>query len=237
MSIALITNAGGRQLDTLLGEQKFRQLVDLVITDSDNANCNIADKWNIDCGVVKGATNDAFNHKLADYLQQIKIKYLLSFGFTRIFTPTSLRHCGGNLFNSHFSLLPAFPGKKGADWTTNELPPKAIFERALLYGCRFIGNTIHQIDESVDGGCPVMQSCMVVPYDKDVCALRHELFVQECKCIFQFCSWLKQERVVGVQNRLRIHGASFHSAQYSPSLEESWIIKFNCSNKSLPSAK
>lgn len=41
----------------------------------------------------------------------------MSSGYTRIFKGPLLDAYRGRILNTHFSLLPAFPGTKGSDWT------------------------------------------------------------------------------------------------------------------------
>ncbi len=66
----------------------------------------------------------------------------------RILGPEVVAAFRGRLVNLHYSLLPAFPGRIG---TT---PVK----QALEYGARFIGTTVHLVDEAVDAGRPIIQS-------------------------------------------------------------------------------
>lgn len=59
----------------------------------------------------------------------------------------------GRLINLHYSLLPAFGGMIG------EKPVRA----ALDYGAQFTGVTVHWVDESLDGGRPIIQ--VAIPLD------------------------------------------------------------------------
>jgi phosphoribosylglycinamide formyltransferase-1 len=59
----------------------------------------------------------------------------------------------GRLLNLHYSLLPAFGGAIGA----------RPVQSALDYGARFTGVTAHEVDETLDGGRPVVQ--VVIPAD------------------------------------------------------------------------
>jgi phosphoribosylglycinamide formyltransferase 1 len=54
---------------------------------------------------------------------------------------------GGRLVNLHYSLLPAFGGLIGS---------KSVKE-AISYGAQFTGATVHFVDETLDGGKPVVQ--------------------------------------------------------------------------------
>jgi len=226
MKIAVVTNAGGGQLDVCLSQPGFRDRIGAVISDAQNRALDVAQRHGKQTIIAAGQTKDEFNAALGDQVRQHGFDALISVGFTRLFSAEFLNSFRGHVFNSHFSLLPAFPGKRGADWTTNVLPPRAIFERAILYGARFVGNTIHVVDASIDGGRPVMQSCLPVPYAAERDRLRHELFLQECRCLFQFIIWLAENRVSVTTEGVEIAGAKFDDAQYSPALEEDWIKQF-----------
>lgn len=226
MKIALATNAGGGQLRTCLGMEPFRRMISAVVTDRHGVNSDLAESHGISAGVVDAEGSEAFNEALFEWAEGSGIDTIISFGFTRLFSGAFLRKFSGRVYNSHFSLLPAFPGKRGSDWTTEEFPPREIFARALAYGVRFTGNTIHCVDESIDGGTPVIQSVLPIPYDLDRRRLRHDLFIQECKCLFQFVAWLKQERIVHEGRNVRVAEADFDAGHFSPALEEDWIESF-----------
>lgn len=74
-------------------------------------------------------------------------------GFMQIVGPTLLGVYGGRMLNIHPSLLPAFPG----------LTPQA---RALDYGVKVSGCTVHFVDEGVDTGPIIIQAAVPV-YDDD----------------------------------------------------------------------
>ncbi len=67
----------------------------------------------------------------------------------------------GRLINLHYSLLPAFGGLIG------DGPIRA----AVAYGARFTGVTVHFVDESVDGGSPILQT--VIPLHSNETGIEH----------------------------------------------------------------
>ncbi|MCG3173138.1 MAG: Phosphoribosylglycinamide formyltransferase [Myxococcota bacterium] len=68
----------------------------------------------------------------------------------RILRPPVVSAFRGRLLNLHYSLLPAFGGSIGVK------PVQA----AVAYGARFAGVTVHEVDESLDGGKPVVQAAI-----------------------------------------------------------------------------
>lgn len=65
----------------------------------------------------------------------------------KILGPELVDRYRGRLINLHYSLLPAFGGVIGM----------RALQAALAYGARFAGVTAHHVDESVDGGRPIVQ--------------------------------------------------------------------------------
>lgn len=66
----------------------------------------------------------------------------------RILQPNVVERFRGKLLNLHYSLLPAFGGSIG----------RRPVEAALKYGACFTGVTAHLVDETVDGGRPLVQA-------------------------------------------------------------------------------
>ncbi|MFN3428761.1 MAG: phosphoribosylglycinamide formyltransferase [Candidatus Sericytochromatia bacterium] len=75
----------------------------------------------------------------------------------------------GKLVNLHYSLLPAFKGLIGVE----------PVRQALAHGCRFVGTTVHLVEEEVDAGPIVAQSVVPVTTD-DLDALMDQVFRSGC---------------------------------------------------------
>lgn len=216
--IAILTNAPrGRQIGILLSQPSFREVVDLVITDRP---CGAEVQA---CSVAVQRMERDFDDRLDEALGD---RVGLAIGFTRIIGAGACGRLTGRLYNSHFSLLPAFAARHGSDWTTKELPPRAVFERALLYGARYVGNTIHMISAEVDAGFPVMQSVLPVPDGANPAELRHRLFIQECKMLLQFAEWVRTDRLSSGTGRPVVAGARYDGLEFSPSIECERIAAF-----------
>lgn len=74
----------------------------------------------------------------------------------RILAPEVVDAFRGRLINLHYSLLPAFSGSIGT----------TPVRQALEYGARFVGTTVHFVDDVVDAGRPIIQSATPV-FDGD----------------------------------------------------------------------
>ena len=88
----------------------------------------------------------------------------------RVLVPELVQAFRGRLLNLHYSLLPAFAATIGV------LP----LHQALAYGAKFVGITVHQVDEGVDTGRPVVQALTAVPPAAEPAVLMNVLFRAGC---------------------------------------------------------
>lgn len=77
----------------------------------------------------------------------------------------------GRLLNLHYSLLPAFGGVIGV----------RPLRDALAYGARLVGVTVHDVDETLDGGKPLVQAVIPVRDGDDADNLMDLVF--RCGCL------------------------------------------------------
>lgn len=88
----------------------------------------------------------------------------------RILSPDVVRAFDGRLLNLHYSLLPAFAATIGAQ----------PVRMALNYGAKFVGVTVHVVDEGVDSGRPILQAVTATPAAAALEAMMHVLFRSGC---------------------------------------------------------
>lgn len=147
----------------------------------------------------------AFSDELLRLLQAEKIDLCLSF-FTRLLGGRLLHEFHGRLLNFHPSLLPACPGLHG-------------FEDTLASGARFVGSTVHFVDERMDTGWPLLQACDPRDPSLPVERLRHLVFLQQCKSLLQVVRWFEEGRVVLGPDGARVEGARYATTGFSPNLD------------------
>lgn len=76
----------------------------------------------------------------------------------------------GKLINLHYSILPAFGGVIGT---------QALI-KALDYGVRIVGTTVHFVDDRVDTGSPVIQTAIPVVQNDEIMILMEIMFRAGC---------------------------------------------------------
>lgn len=95
---------------------------------------------------------EEFDQELIKTLQSNKVQLVVLAGFMRILSPAFLRAFPQRIINIHPALLPAFPGTH-------------VQKKALEYGVKFSGCTVHFVDEGVDTGPIIIQSVLPVQDD------------------------------------------------------------------------
>lgn len=83
-------------------------------------------------------------------LQTKKVEFICLAGYMRLIGPTLLKEFENKIVNIHPSLLPAFPGLDA-------------IEKALEYGVKVYGVTVHYVDHTLDGGKIISQAA--IPYE------------------------------------------------------------------------
>ncbi|MBW2061515.1 MAG: phosphoribosylglycinamide formyltransferase [Deltaproteobacteria bacterium] len=113
-------------------------------------------------------SREAFDERLVEVLKQNNVELVVLAGFMRVVTPTFLRAFSNRVMNIHPALLPAFPGVH-------------VWQKAIDYGVKFSGCTVHFVDEGTDTGPIIIQSVVSVLDDDDADSLAARILKQEHK--------------------------------------------------------
>lgn len=99
------------------------------------------------------AERESFDQAVVASLLEAGVELVVLAGFMRLISQTFLNAFPGRIMNIHPALLPAFPGLH-------------VQRKALEYGARFSGCTVHFVDGGVDTG-PVIIQAVVPVLDSD----------------------------------------------------------------------
>jgi phosphoribosylaminoimidazolecarboxamide formyltransferase/IMP cyclohydrolase len=130
----------------------------LVVADRACPAIDWASEQGIDTAVVTGGADDA----LAEVLDGARPDAIVLAGYMRIVGPAVLAAYGGQILNTHPSLLPAFPGGHAVRDT-------------LDHGAKVTGATVHLVDETLDGGPIVAQEAVAILDGDDVTTLHDRI--------------------------------------------------------------
>jgi len=113
-------------------------------------------------------SREAYDRSLLDILQQHDVELVLLAGYMKIVTAVLVNAYANRMMNIHPSLLPSFPGldvqKKAIDW-----------------GCKLAGCTVHFVTEGVDEGPIIIQAAVSMLDDDTPETLAARILVQEHK--------------------------------------------------------
>ena len=103
---------------------------------------------------------------MAGELKERGVDLVCLAGYMRILDPEFIRAFQGKIINIHPSLLPAFPGLN-------------VQQKAIDYGVKFSGCTVHFVNEEVDAGPIILQAVVPVHESDDAESLAERILIQE----------------------------------------------------------
>ena len=150
-----------------------------------------------------------FDRKMIEVLRFHSIDLVVLAGFMRVLTPFFLKSFPLRVMNIHPALLPAFPGLH-------------VQKKALDYGVKFSGCTVHFVDEGVDSG-PIIIQAVVPVYDHDTEQTLGERILREEHKIYPRAIQLYGEgklKVVGRKVQIRDLPGMKETALHNPSITD-----------------
>ncbi|HEX8202277.1 MAG TPA: formyltransferase family protein [Isosphaeraceae bacterium] len=201
----IVTSTAGSVMGTLLRVPYFRAALHSVVADRDCPAVPKALDFGIPVEIVRGRSQDAFCAQLLAYLERHRVDYVISF-YGKLFVGAILDVYRDRILNLHPSLLPAFKGLDGV-------------RDALASGVRYVGTTIHFIDEKMDEGKILLQTAWPVDPTSDLRRVRHRLFEQQCRSLLQTVKWLADGRVRIAGNQVIVAGATYEDLEFAPNLD------------------
>jgi phosphoribosylglycinamide formyltransferase-1 len=134
----------------------------------------------------KGLEREAYDKLVIAALQEKRVDLVCLAGYMRLLSPQFVAAFRNRILNIHPSLLPAFPGLEAQ-------------RQALEHGAKFSGCTVHFVDENLDAGPIVLQSCVPIE-DSDTPETLAERILREEHRIYT-----EAVRIV-LEGRYRIEG-------------------------------
>ena len=131
-------------------------------------------------------SREAYDQALLDLLKQYDVELVLLAGYMKIVTAVLVNAYVNRMMNIHASLLPSFPGLD-------------VQKKAIEWGCKLAGCTVHFVTEGVDEGPIILQAAVPILDSDTADALAARILEQEHK-IYPRAVQLFAE------NRLRVEG-------------------------------
>ena len=111
-------------------------------------------------------SREAYDRTLLEILQQHEVELVLLAGYMKIVTVVLVNAYANRMMNIHPSLLPAFPGLN-------------VHKKAIEWGCKLAGCTVHFVTEGVDEGPIIIQAAVPILDDDTSETLAARILAQE----------------------------------------------------------
>ena len=192
LNVGVLASGRGSNLKALIdavgrGELDVRLAV--VISDvSDARALEIARSAGIEAIYIdpeqkKARMSGAAEQRMIDELKRRDVGLVALAGFMRILSPDFVNAFKMRILNIHPSLLPSFTGLK-------------VQKKALDYGVKFSGCTVHFVDEGVDTGPIVIQAAVPVHDDDTEESLSARILKEEHKIYAEAIRLFAEGRLV-----------------------------------------
>lgn len=132
-------------------------------------------------------SREAYDRSLLEVLQQHEVELVLLAGYMKIVTTVLVNAYANRMMNIHPSLLPAFPGLE-------------VQKKAIDWGCKLAGCTVHFVTEGVDEGPIIIQAAVPILDTDTPETLAARILVQEHR-IYPRAVQLFAEGRLGVDGR------------------------------------
>lgn len=131
-------------------------------------------------------SREAYDRELLDVLRQHDVELVLLAGYMKIVTTALVEAFANRMMNIHPSLLPSFPGLD-------------VQKKAIEWGCKLAGCTVHFVTEGVDEGPIILQAAVPILDDDTPNTLAARILEQEHKIYPQAVQLF-------AEGRLRVEG-------------------------------
>ncbi len=132
-----------------------------------------------ECITSKGKTRENFDKEVIDFLEPLKIDYIILAGYMRLLSPLFIRTYQKRIINIHPADTRAFQGVGGYDWAYENKLKKTYV-------------TVHYVDEGMDTGDVIEQRELDISgmttlseIEKAGLTLEHKMFSEVLKKLFE----------------------------------------------------
>lgn len=183
--IVILISGRGSNMQAILEAGLPLEVASVIASKPDAKGLETAARHGVATAVVdhrRFPSRDAFDHALAEKIDEYAPDLVVLAGFMRILTADFVRRYEGRLINIHPALLPAFPGLD-------------THGRALREGVRIHGCTVHFVTPTVDHGPIVVQAAVPVLPDDSPDTLAARVLEQEHLIYPRAIRWFVEGRV------------------------------------------
>lgn len=179
MKFGFLCSAGGSPVFSALSILFKLNYIDKsdikILTDRDSIALNTAVKNGIECRKIEWTNKSDFSKKAFDYFNDCEATLLL---YSRL--------VGEELYlnmptlNIHPSLLPVFKGQ-------------GALNKAYEFKVRFLGASLHIVDNTVDGGNLISQIVMPIPFNSNLDYINKISYLEKTYLVSLYIEFIKEK--------------------------------------------
>ena len=205
LKVAVFVSGGGTNLQALIDAEKKGELgnakLSLVVSNKPDVYAlERAKKAGIDTAVVcrkDYADADTFCNQLLEIVKDNGISLIVLAGFLCILKGNLLKEYENRIINVHPSLIPSFCG--------DGFYGLKVHEKALEYGVKVTGATVHFVNDITDGGKIIMQKAVEINDDDTPETLQRRIMEQaEWKLLPKAVQLLCDEKITVLDGKTYI---------------------------------
>jgi phosphoribosylglycinamide formyltransferase-1 len=159
-------------------------------------------------------SREEFDIAMANTFRNHGTEWITINGFTHLVSSSFLKAFDYKVINTHSALLPSFPGC----WCQ---------KKAMEYGAKFIGSTIHFVDEGMDTGPIIAQLVMPILEDDTEETISARLLEQEHRLTTWTLQLIAEGRVTLDGRKVKIKNNNIeHSYLINPPIPDQWLMNY-----------
>ena len=173
LSIGVLISGGGTNLQAIIDAIEAKRLdaaIKLVLSNKVDAyglvrakNHGIATEI---LDHMKYSSRETYDQAVVDLLRAHGVELVVLAGFMRLLSPVFVKAYSNRIMNIHPALLPSFPGLH-------------VQKKAVEYGVRFSGCTVHFVNDECDEGPIIIQAVVPVFADDTEAKLAARILKEE----------------------------------------------------------
>ncbi|MBQ8295308.1 MAG: phosphoribosylglycinamide formyltransferase [Clostridia bacterium] len=199
--IAVFASGGGTDFQSVIDaneREQFCQIEYLVASKAEIGAIKRAGKHGIKTLVFDKTqeTKDEFYARIASTLKADGVEFIVLAGWLLVVPAAFIKEFENAIINIHPSLIPSFCGMGYYGLH--------VHEKAIEYGVKLSGATVHFVEADVDGGAIIMQRAVAVDADDTPETLQANILKEEHKMLPECVKLLCQGKVQKDGRRVRI---------------------------------
>ncbi|WP_163328111.1 phosphoribosylglycinamide formyltransferase [Desulfurobacterium thermolithotrophum] len=153
------------------------------------------------------SSREDYDRKIVSILKHLQVDLVCLAGYMRIVSEVFIESFLNKIMNIHPALLPSFPGLKP-------------HEKAIKYGVKVTGVTVHFVDNGIDTGSIIVQAVVPISPQDTSSSLSQKVLELEHRIYPQAVKWFVDGRIEIKGRSVIVKNANYSTLPIVPALED-----------------